>query len=351
VSALADVPAEVRRALGNLVTATGVVAVSGGPDSVALLRALAGLRAEGMLGRLVVAHLNHCLRGTDSDRDEEFVRALHEQLSAAAPEGVLWRCARVDVAAAVRKARENLESAARRARYDWLAGVAAETGSSWVATGHTADDQAETVLHRLLRGTGLRGLAGIPARRPLSPGVVVVRPLLRVRRQTVLEYLEALTQPWRQDFSNDDLRFTRNRIRHELLPLLTDRFNPAVVAVLCRLAAQAAEARRTLEAASAELLGRVELPRAGEMLILDVRLLAGATRHLLREVFRLLWQRECWPAGAMGFREWDRAAAVAHGEVLAVDLPGGVRVRRHANVVQVSRRLPDAAGPVRGAGL
>src|SRR5690606_24443286 len=126
---------------------------------------------------------------------------------------------------------ENLEQVAREERYAWLARVAAEEGAGWVATGHTADDQAETVLHRLLRGTGLRGLRGIAARRELRPGIWLLRPLLHLGRADVLAYLGALGQDYRRDSSNLDPRFTRNRIRSELLPLLRT-FNPDVTRAL-----------------------------------------------------------------------------------------------------------------------
>jgi tRNA(Ile)-lysidine synthase len=332
-------PAAVRRAVQrlNMAGRAGVVAVSGGPDSVGLLRALVAVRAEGALGQLVVAHLNHSLRGTESDADESFVRALHGRLAADDAEGLLWRCARIDVAEQSRREGDSLETAARKARYNWLAEVAAETGAAWVATGHTADDQAETVLHRLLRGTGLRGLAGIPARRPLRPGVEVVRPLLRVRRGQVLAFLQALGQDWRLDRSNADLTHTRNRLRHELLPHLV-QYNPAVVSVLGRLAEQADDARHCAEEQAAALLTEVELPRAGGLLVFDGRRLELAPVHLVRETFRLVWRREGWPKGEMGFHEWDRVAAVARGELPAVDLPGKVRARRRGDVLQVGRQ-------------
>src|SRR5207245_2885635 len=117
-------------------------------------------------------------------------------------------------------------------------------------TGHTADDQAETVLHRLLRGTGLHGLGGIPARRDLAAGIEVVRPLLGTSRAEVLAYLQAEKQAFRQDSSNADLGFTRNRIRHELLPDLA-RYNPAIVSLLCRLADQAHEVQAIVAADAA----------------------------------------------------------------------------------------------------
>jgi tRNA(Ile)-lysidine synthase len=203
----------VRRCLEELPAGKGVVAVSGGPDSVALLRSLL-LETD---RPLVVAHLNHQLRGEDSDGDEEFVRCLCEQWVTIGA-NLVCRTERCDVRGLA--GGDNLESTGRRLRYQWFAQVARESGASWVATGHTADDQVETVLHRLVRGTGLRGLTGIRRRRDLESGILLVRPLLTVRRTDVLAFLGELGQRYRDDASNLDPRFTRNRLRHELLPLL-----------------------------------------------------------------------------------------------------------------------------------
>jgi tRNA(Ile)-lysidine synthase len=299
-----------------------VVAVSGGPDSVALVRALVALLPE---GSVTIAHLNHQLRGADSDADEEFVRRLHATLQ---PAGVRLWCQRLDVAAGA--AGGNLEAAARRLRYDWLARVAADAAAAWVATGHTA----ETVLHRLIRGTGLGGLRAIAERRRLAPGIRLVRPLLTVRRAEVLDYLRSLGQPYREDRSNADLRYTRNRIRHELLPLLAG-YNPAIASVLTRLARQAAEVDRGQAAAARALLAAAERPRAGAVLVFDRRPLARASRHTVRDMFRLVWRRAGWPQGDMSFAAWDRLAAVALGELAAVDLPGGIHARSRPNVVQL----------------
>src|SRR5262249_49805917 len=158
--------------------------ISGGPDSMALLHALLALRQGTDL--LILAHLNHQLRGAESDADERFVQECCANLTARGTQGLELRCARLDVAARVRREGGNLESGRRRLRYAWLADLAREASVSLVATGHTADDQAETVLHRLLRGTGLKGLRGIAPRRPLAPGIELVRPLLDVRRCEVL---------------------------------------------------------------------------------------------------------------------------------------------------------------------
>src|SRR5260370_36490025 len=194
-----------------------VVAVSGGADSVALLRALLKLTPN---TDLIVAHMNHGLRGAESDADESFVRALHAELAAKGAVRLQFRCERCNMGEIALAEGANLEAVARRERYRWLAEVAASAGVAHVATGHTADDQAETVLFRLLRGAGLQGLRGIAARRNLRPGVELIRPLLSVTRRQVLEFLRDIVQPFREDRSNADLRFTRNRIRHELLPQL-----------------------------------------------------------------------------------------------------------------------------------
>lgn len=307
-----------------------VVAVSGGPDSVALLRLLLAVRPS--CRRLVVAHLNHHLRGAESDADESFVTELCRNL--ACPQ-VVCRSARLDVAAAARAAGENLEATARRLRYRWLAEVARSEGLRWVATGHTASDQAETVLHRLLRGTGLRGLRGIASRRELEPGVHVVRPLLTIGRRQLLECLEALQQPYRHDSSNQDRRHLRNRIRLELLPLLAREYNPGIEEVLARLAEQAEDVTRQAEQEARELLQAAERPRAGAMVVLDRDRLAQAPRPRVREMFHLLWQREGWSLDGMSFEAWQRLADLVGGNRRAIDLPGPVHARQSGRVIQI----------------
>lgn len=309
-----------------------VVAVSGGPDSVALLRALREGAAE---NRLVVAHLNHQLRGAESERDERFVRELADTLAAPGPL-LRFRFERLDVGALANGS--NLEQVARQVRYAWLGRVAIETGCRFVATGHTADDQAETVLHRLLRGTGLRGLRGIAPRRPLVPGVELLRPLLTATRAEVLDYLATLGQKACQDSTNENTDLTRNRIRHQLLPLLAREFNPAIARVLSRLASEADAVFRLEERLAADLLAKAERPRADRLLVFLRDCLATADRHCVRAMFRLVWEREGWPVDAMNFDAWDRLAAVAAGEQTAVDLPGDLRARATGPVVQLGPR-------------
>jgi len=193
------------------------VGVSGGADSVALLRALAARSAE--LGLVLhVAHLHHGLRGAEADADLEFVRQLAAQL------GIEFHSARVDTAAEAAKAGEGIEEAARRLRYSWFRQLMSEVPLDAFATAHTRDDQAETVLAKLLRGAWTEGLGGI---HPVveGPGGPVIRPLLATTRAEIESYLRTLGQSWREDRTNRDTTFTRNRIRHELLPQL-EQWNP-----------------------------------------------------------------------------------------------------------------------------
>ena len=205
------------------------VAVSGGADSVALLRILEALQNE--LGiTLVVVHLNHSLRGPESVADAEFVAKL-------AHERNLRLVQRVeDVAAVARRAGWNLEDAGRRLRQRFFVQLVEEGVADQIAVAHTADDQAETLLAHLMRGTGMTGIGGIhPVAGP------VVRPLLDMRRQELRDYLRSLNQEWREDSTNSDTRKMRARIRKNLLPLIERDFSPAIVSHLNELARFARE--------------------------------------------------------------------------------------------------------------
>jgi tRNA(Ile)-lysidine synthase len=205
------------------------IGVSGGADSVAMLRIFAELRTQ--LGiAVLVLHFNHQLRGTEADEDERFVKALAEEFH------LEFESGRADVAGEARLHGWNVEDAARRLRYQFFASVAEARGLNRVAVAHTADDQAETVLSHLLRGTGLTGLAGIY---PVAG--LIIRPLLELGREELRQFLSDLGQPWREDATNQDTSRTRARIRHQLIPLLLRDFDPAVVARLSRLAMHALE--------------------------------------------------------------------------------------------------------------
>jgi tRNA(Ile)-lysidine synthase len=332
--------AQVREALLVLGRASDrcVVAISGGPDSVALLHVLVTLQREQPGNILVIAHLNHTLRGEESDADETFVRSLYHRLAAAGHSDLRFRSDREDVATYAHKNQLNLENAGREVRYRWLEAVARDEGASTIATGHTADDQAETVLHHILRGTGLRGLRGIAAKRELAPGIHLIRPMLMVPRKRVLEFLQFQGEAFREDSSNLDLSFTRNRIRHELLPFLDQNYNPAIAQVLARLAAEAVPLVERGDEDAARLLAAAELPRARNLVILDRAVLSAAGPERIRQAVRRVWSREGWSLGDMTFEHWDRLASAVFGKVPALEFPGGIRACFRQRVVQLGPR-------------
>jgi len=244
--------------------------VSGGADSVGLLLLLLELREE--LGIVLsVAHLNHKLRGRASDGDEKFVRKL------AAQHGLEFHGARVDVAARAKREKANLEDAARRARYEFFSRLVADGKVDLVAVAHTADDQAETVLAHILRGTGLAGLGGIHPRTES-----VVRPLLGVRRAELRAYVRSKKQKWREDATNQDTARTRARIRKKLLPLLEREFQSGVVEHLASLAEFARE-----DEAFLELLTRNRC----EVLAKKTQ---GATRISIRDLLQPLAEKDSY---------------------------------------------------------
>ncbi|HKV94195.1 MAG TPA: tRNA lysidine(34) synthetase TilS [Candidatus Angelobacter sp.] len=202
------------------------VAVSSGADSVALLRALLELGQEfGIV--LSVAHFHHQIRGAEADSDQQFVSDLALQFQ------LKFHLGSADVPAYARDRKLSLESAARELRHRWFAELIRQDVADKIATAHTLDDQAETVLMKILRGTGVRGLAGIAAAQKERH---LVRPLLGTTRKEIETYLSSIHQSWRNDSSNLDLGHTRNRIRHTLLPLLERDFNPAIRRTLADLA-------------------------------------------------------------------------------------------------------------------
>ncbi len=251
---------------------TLVVALSGGADSVALLDALVALQKRRGL-RLVAAHLDHGLRPESAD-DARFCEELCARL------GVSIRIGHADVRARAERERRGIEAAGRRERYAFLRRIRSEEGAFALATAHNRDDQAETLLLRLLRGSGRVGLGAMRAR---TRGVV--RPLLEVSRQEVLTHLETRGLSWREDATNADRTLVRNRVRHELLPYLESRFNPRVKEVLARTAGLLADEARLLERRARALLTRAG-HRESEALLLSRKRLAAAPRAIARLALR-----------------------------------------------------------------
>lgn len=236
------------------------IGLSGGADSVALTRALSARAGE--LGLVLhAAHLHHGLRGADADADQDFARELAASL------GLQFHTGHVDTAAEARQQGESIEEAARRLRYAWFRELLAAGRLDAVATAHTLDDQAETVLGKFLRGAWTEGLSGIHPIVTFADGLIL-RPMLAVTRPEVESYLASLGQTWREDATNSDPAFTRNRIRHQLLPEL-ERWNPQIRAHLANMAALARDE---------EAFWQAELARVAPQLILTGRPVRGGGR-------------------------------------------------------------------------
>ena len=307
-----------------------LVAISGGADSVALLRGLVAVASDFGL-RLAAAHLDHGLRGEESRSDAEWTAELCDRL------GVPCEIAHEDLSAFARAAGLGLEAAGRRRRYDFLSAAAERAGCGLVAAAHTADDQGETILHRIIRGTGLAGLRGMPRRRRLSASVELVRPLLEIRRSTVREWLETHGHGFREDSTNRDESYTRNRLRHRLIPLLESEFNPQAVAAILRLGHHAAEAEEALSTLARRLLDQALLDRSTDVCRLDCRVFAPQPSCLIREALRLLWDDLGWPLQAMGAEEWTRLAVLALESGGSATLPGPIQVIRRGELLVISR--------------
>ncbi len=281
-----------------------VVAVSGGGDSVGLLRVLCEL-AEPLSLSLSVAHLDHGVRGDAARADALFVAELAQSLGLPV-DLARWRPDRAG----------HFEADARRARYDWLTQVARGRGAGAVAVGHTRDDQAETILHRILRGTGPRGLAGIPSRRSLAkdPGLFLVRPLLQVWRREIREYLAAIGQPFREDETNAALTGTRGRIRNDLMPKLGAEYNPAVGEALLRLGELSGSLARTIEREALAAARSATVTAAEHTVVLKRGVLRGTSGFMRAEILRRLWRQAGWPERSMSAARWRRLAALTGKE-------------------------------------
>ena len=312
-----------------------IVALSGGPDSTALTVGLTELL--GGRDQIVAAHFNHRTRGEESDADEQFVRKLCDEI------GTPLR------AGSASEASEGMsENDARNLRYRFLQDIADELGIPYVAVAHTADDQAETVLLRIARGTGMRGLAAMPYARPIADGsgVSVIRPMLDVTRAEVAQFLNERGIVPRHDASNDDVRYARNRIRHHVMPALAE-INPAIVQALTRLARIAREHNDYIDTESGLAARLVGLPNLHGIHDLAPPLAARLLEMVHAEVAELGAQLEMQHIDAvLRLVKLDKEAEL--------HLPGNVILRHSVGQTTMSRRdnaESDAPAPLQEAKL
>jgi tRNA(Ile)-lysidine synthase len=316
-----------------------LLGVSGGPDSVALLDIMARLAPRWSLS-LAVAHLNHRLRPVHSENDAAFVASLASRYKLPFFSGA------EDIDAYRRRKRLSLEEAARRRRYHFLQNIALHHGFSAIALGHQADDNAELVLLYLLRGSGSLGLAGIPPVRPAGGGRLrIVRPLSRLSREQIRNHLKTTGLGWRQDRSNFDKRRTRNRIRHELLPLLARTYNPRIRAVLNRTADLFQAEHDWLQQIATRLFAELSRRHPDGTLLLPVgrlnQLPLAARRHLIRHAIA----DTCGGLRCIAYAHVQAALALAQkaGGPRRLDLPAGLVVLRQDDWLQFVRPQPSQA--------
>lgn len=316
------------------------VAVSGGADSVALLYVLRDLFPAAPLG---VVHLNHCLRGAESEQDEAFVRDLAHRL------GLRLSVHRQDAAQSANARADNLEKAAREDRYRFFSALLAAGEYDKIATGHTRSDQAETVLFRILRGAAGAGLSAV---RPVRDSAIV-RPMLEVSREETAAYLTARGSGWRNDAGNLDPAFARNRLRHELLPQLGREWNPKIERSLAKTADWHYEEQLFWRARTDALVAACVIGRPfGRLLRVNrIRKLYPAEQ---RQLLRRLLSESPPPAGAVGFEGIEAVRRLIHSRRGSgrIDLPG-LEAERSFDLVLLrppSPRAIDFNLPLRVAG-
>lgn len=313
-----------------------LLAVSGGSDSVALLHAMAGLsRSAGL--KLSVAHFNHKIRGRDADADAAFVRSLALQLK------LPFVMGDGDVPAIANRRGISLEMAAREARYAFLHKAVLEVGAEAVATAHTAGDQAETIILRLMRGAGGTGLGGIRYCADIN-GLKVIRPMLDVSKADAVGFLKGIGATWREDKSNSDIEFQRNMVRHEILPLLEAKLNPQVRKALLQTGRILRDEDEWLETLSTGILRQCVAAISPAMLSLS-----SFSRHPIaarRRVLRLWLSANGVPPELLDFDTIARVDAIVRGvrEADTTCLAGGWRVTRGEGSLVLNRTgtMPDA---------
>ncbi|MCG8406365.1 MAG: tRNA lysidine(34) synthetase TilS [Phycisphaerales bacterium] len=318
-------------AVGRLMPPDGIAvcAVSGGADSMAMLHGLCEVNRMRRCGWILhVAHLDHHL-----PHDSSAMMAFVKQTATSLNLCCFTDCA--DVPALSKETGESIEETGRKVRYTFLERVALEVGAQAVVLAHHADDQAETVLHRVLRGTGLRGLSGMPERRPIRDGseIEIIRPMLSLRRADARSYLQRRGLSFMHDATNDDIHAaTRNRIRHEILPRVGASINPDVMTALVRLSKQAGGAIDVIRDAAAERFAESRLRDDDDhkSVVLDVSALRDLPRAIQSEVVILALEHL---SEGFKFIGSERIEAVTElisgdGKLRNIQLPGGAIVQR-----------------------
>jgi tRNA(Ile)-lysidine synthase len=324
-----------------------VVAVSGGADSVCLLRALVEINAAesstGDLGdtgdndkKLVVAHFDHRTRGDDSERDQAFVESLAKK------NGLEFAAGSFEAS----KDNSNLnngqtanEEAFRDSRYQFLTDVARQHQARYIALGHHAQDQIETILFRIFRGTGLTGLKGMPRQRVIDDSITIVRPLMDVDQRLIRNALMEWGQDFRSDASNETNDYTRNFIRNEVVPTIKSRFENTFDSAVLRLGHQASQQQDFLRTQVEPLLNNVTFEP--DLVSFDCQSLSGTHVVVVRELLSEIWNRTGWEKSQMSFEQFDQVALLIldqHRDEPGFHLPGKISCRKQEGQLTLAQR-------------
>jgi len=306
-----------------------LAAVSGGSDSVCMLKTLLALRREPGI-EVVVGNMDHAIRGKESEKDSAFVKRLAEGL------GLKFVHRKINVRSGAKDGR-SLEERAREKRYAFLKKAALDNGCGVIATGHTIDDQAETVLMRTVFGSSLAGMTGIPPVR-YEDGLRIIRPLIRVEKRDVLCYLEKTGGEYVEDCTNLDIRHLRNKVRLEIIPFL-EKYNPRLKRSLANLSDTLREDFVFLKTEKEKISGRHAKERKG-LLSIDVKDFILQPRALRKEIFKELFRKAGGNIKKLTYRHWMDMdyflRAAEKGKSL--DFPGDIRVAKRDDTVTFSKR-------------
>ena len=283
--------------------------------------------------QLTVAHLNHGLRKSESDADQRLVSSICDQ----------WHLPFVtktlDSDQIANTQQQTIEEAARSIRYRWLEETAQKTGATAIVTGHHADDQAETVAHHLVRGTGVRGLQGMLPVRTLPTGIRLLRPLLGFSRKQLRNYASFQQIAFREDATNVDTAFTRNKIRHDLIPQINSENQADVTQSLTQLAASAADTVQVLDEICQELATAAFVTCTSSHVLIAVQPFANLPDLIQSHFFTWLWIQQAWPRQKMTSAHWQRLSAAVRGSApLRFQLPGRVDVTRERQWMRLVSR-------------
>jgi tRNA(Ile)-lysidine synthetase-like protein len=325
--------------LGVPRTAKLLIGVSGGPDSLALLHVLVQLRDAHSIGEVVVAHVNHLLRQEASDNDQAVVEQYAKVWN------IPIEITRADTLAIADKTSKGIEETARNIRYDYFEKVAAQHSCDYVITAHTANDQAETVIMNMVRGAGVRGLAGIPAKRTLG-SVYVIRPWLGVTREEIEKYITEHGLSPERDESNQSLTYQRNRVRHGVIPALAEAYpDRSPVTAIATLATRMRELSTLLDRLTEE---KIEMLREnGGLSLAGLKNVKGFLLHAVVEAwinsnFPLLFKSAPGQSYRLSADEARRIERFLTSDAMAIELRRGLRLRKSGKILRLSR----AARPI-----